>query len=74
MELSNSEIRTIEKLLEFRIYKWKQYDKDLKKGIDKTKTENIKESLYKLERIINSLECTHKKFKEAYNESKINNG
>jgi len=64
----------IEKLLESRIYKWKQYDKKLKKGIDKSGDEETKEVLYRLERLITLLERTHKKFKEAWDEEQLNDG
>lgn len=74
MELSNSEIKLIKKLLESKIWSWKQYEKDLKRGADELEKEDIEEALYKVEQLINVLERIHKKFKEAYNESKINNG
>ena len=74
MELSNSEIKLIKKLLESKIWSWKQYEKDLKKGADELEKKDIEEALYKVEQLINVLERIHKKFKEAYNESKINNG
>lgn len=74
LELSNSEIKLIKKLLESKIWSWKQYEKDLKRGADELEKEDIEEALYKVEQLINVLERIHKKFKEAYNESKINNG
>ena len=74
LKLSNSEIKLIKKLLESKIWSWKQYEKDLKRGADELEKEDIEEALYKVEQLINVLERIHKKFKEAYNESKINNG
>ena len=74
MKLSNSEIKLIKKLLESKIWSWKQYEKDLKRGADELEKEDIEEALYKVEQLINVLERIHKKFKEAWDEEQLNDG
>jgi len=74
LKLSNSEIKLIKKLLESKIWSWKQYEKDLKRGADELEKEDIEEALYKVEQLINVLERIHKKFKEAWDEEQLNDG